>query len=261
MLYLDIDNEKEVNKYPFDERPVVVTIEGVNIPRYSYNMIDMPKVQQSLQNGEYTFSTLINAVMNEYYYTARDCFILQTQAQGIPNEKQADLLGKCLTKFRETSGGSGDMCSDYGVYRAAQIHNGELAALMCRGIISGINDIYCLSGDKSVMYYLDDGKDYDLHIFRSDYDIKEYSRQNIDITASMFDELKYQFEELRGFNTFAEMAQEVPLNCLEAYIQGALWGYVDEDNPNTTIKVAPTAEQYLRCADVQDKGGINSILK
>ena len=248
MLYLNIDTEKEVNKYPLNERPVLVTIEGVNIPRYSYNMIDMPKVQQSLQNGEYTFSTLINAVMDEYYTTARDSFIWQMQQQGVPNEKQADLLGKCLAKFRETSGGSGDMCSDYCVYRAAQIHNGELAALMCKGIISGINDIYCLSGDKSTLYYLDDGKDYDLYIFRSDYDIKEFSRQNIDITTCMFDELKYQFEELRVFNTFAEMAQEVPLNCLEAYIQEALWGYVGEDNPTTTIKVASTAEQYLRCA-------------
>lgn len=249
MLYLNIDTEKEVNKYPLNERPVLVTVEGVNIPRYSYNMIDMPKVQQSLQNGEYTFTALINAVMNEYYSTARDSFIYQMQQQGVANEKQLELLGKCLAKFRETSGGSGDMCNDYAVFRAAQIHNGELAALMCKGIISGINDIYCLSGDKSTLYYLDDGKDYDLYIFRSDYDIKEFSRQNIDITTCMFDELKYQFEELRVFNTFAEMAQEVPLNCLEAYIQEALWGYVSEDNPNTTIKVAPTAEQYLRCGD------------
>lgn len=248
MLYLNIDTEKEVNKYPLNERPVLVTVEGVNIPRYSYNMIDMPKVQQSLQNGEYTFTALINAVMNEYYSTARDSFIYQMQQQGVANEKQLELLGKCLAKFRETSGGSGDMCNDYAVFRAAQIHNGELAALMCKGIISGINDIYCLSGDKSTLYYLDDGKDYDLYIFRSDYDIKEFSRQNIDITTCMFDELKYQFEELRVFNTFAEMAQEVPLNCLEAYIQEALWGYVGEDNPTTTIKVAPTAEQYLRCA-------------
>lgn len=249
MLYLNIDTEKEVNKYPLNERPVLVTVEGVNIPRYSYNMIDMPKVQQSLQNGEYTFTALINAVMNEYYSTARDSFIYQMQQQGVANEKQLELLGKCLAKFRETSGGSGDMCNDYAVFRAAQIHNGELAALMCKGIISGINDIYCLSGDKSTLYYLDDGKDYDLYIFRSDYDIKEFSRQNIDITTCMFDELKYQFEELRVFNTFAEMAQEVPLNCLEAYIQEALWGYVGEDNPTTTIKVAPTAEQYLRCGD------------
>ena len=248
MLYLDIDNEKEVNKYPFDERPVVVTIEGVNIPRYSYNMIDMPKVQQGLQNGEYTFSTLINAVMDEYYSTARECFLRQIQEQGLSVNEQYRLLRECMATFRATSGGSGDMCHDFAVYRAAQIHNREITALMCEGIISGINDIYCLSSDKSVLYYLDDGKDYDLCLFRADYEIREYGRQNIDITASVFDELKYKFEELRGFNTFAEMAQEVPLNCLEAYIQEALWGYVGEDNPNTTIKVTPTAEQYLRCA-------------
>ena len=151
-----------------------------------------------------------------------------------------------MAAFRATSGGSGDMCHDFAVYRAAQIHNAELAALLCKGTISGINDVYCLSSDKNILYYLDDGKDYDCCVFRADYEIREYSRQNIDITASVFDELQYKFEELRKFNTFGELAQEVPLNCLEEYIQGALWGYVGEDNPNTTIKVAPTAAQYLR---------------
>lgn len=55
MLYLNIDIEKEINTKPLNERPVLMTVNGVNIPRYSYNMIDMPKVEQSLQNGEYTF--------------------------------------------------------------------------------------------------------------------------------------------------------------------------------------------------------------
>ena len=151
-----------------------------------------------------------------------------------------------MAAFRSTSGGSGDMCHDFAVYRAAQIHNAELAALLCKGTISGINDVYCLSSDKNILYYLDDGKDYDCCVFRADYEIREYSRQNIDITASVFDELQYKFEELRKFNTFGELAQEVPLNCLEEYIQEALWGYVGEDKPNTTIKVAPTAAQYLR---------------
>ena len=90
--------------------------------------------------------------------------------------------------------------------------------------------------------------DYELCLFRTDYELREYGRQNIDITACVFDELKYKFEEFRGVNTFAEMTQEVPLNCLKAYIQEALWGYVGEDSPNTTIKVAPTAEQYLKHA-------------
>ena len=246
MLYLNIDIEKEINTKPLNERPVLMTVNGVNIPRYSYNMIDMPKVEQSLQNGEYTFCNLINAVENEYYFTARECFLKQIQEQGLSVNEQYRLLGECMVAFRATSGGSGDMCHDFVVYRAAQIHNAELAALLCKGTISGINDVYCLSSDKNILYYLDDGKDYDCCVFRADYEIREYSRQNIDITASVFDELQYKFEELRKFNTFGELAQEVPLNCLEEYIQGALWGYVGEDNPNTTIKVAPTAAQYLR---------------
>ena len=251
MLYLNIDTEKEVNKYPLNERPVLMTIEGVNIPRYSYNMIDLPKVQQSLQNGEYTFCNLTNAVENEYYFTARECFLQQIQEQGLSVNEQHRLLRECMAAFRATSGGSGDMCHDFAVYRAAQIHNAELAALMCMGIISGINDIYCLSSDRGVLYYLDDGKDYDLCLFRADYDIREYSRQNIDITASVFDELQHQFKELRKFNTFGELAQEVPLNCLEEYLQEALWGYVGKDNPTTTIKVAPTAEDYLKVNNVR----------
>ena len=45
MLHLNIDTEKEVNKFPLNERPVMITVNGINIPRYSYNMIDMPKVK------------------------------------------------------------------------------------------------------------------------------------------------------------------------------------------------------------------------
>lgn len=82
MLYLNIDTEKEVNKFPLNERPVMITVNGVNIPRYSYNMIDMPKVEQSLQNGEYTFCNLINTVENEYYFTARECFLSKYRSMG-----------------------------------------------------------------------------------------------------------------------------------------------------------------------------------
>ncbi len=35
MLYLNIDTEKEVNKFPLNERPVLMSVNGVNIPRYS----------------------------------------------------------------------------------------------------------------------------------------------------------------------------------------------------------------------------------
>lgn len=38
MLYLNIDIEKEINTKPLNERPVMITVNGVNIPRYSYNM-------------------------------------------------------------------------------------------------------------------------------------------------------------------------------------------------------------------------------
>lgn len=152
MLYLNIDIEKEVNKFPLNERPVLMTVNGVNIPRYSYNMIDMPKVEQSLQNGEYTFCNLINAVENEYYFTVRECFLKQIQEQGLSVNEQYRLLGECMAAFRATSGGSGDMCHDFAVYRAAQIHNAELAALLCKGTISGINDVYCLSSDKNILY-------------------------------------------------------------------------------------------------------------
>ena len=152
MLYLNIDIEKEVNKFPLNERPVLMTVNGVNIPRYSYNMIDMPKVEQSLQNGEYTFCNLINAVENEYYFTARECFLKQIQEQGLPVNEQYRLLGECMAAFRSTSGGSGDICHDFAVYRAAQIHNAELAALLCQGTISGINDVYCLSSDKNNLH-------------------------------------------------------------------------------------------------------------
>ena len=113
-------------------------------------MIDMPKVEQSLQNGEYTFCNLINAVENEYYFTARECFLKQIQEQGLSVNEQYRLLGECMAAFRSTSGGSGDMCHDFAVYRAAQIHNAELAALLCKGTISGINDVYCLSSDKNI---------------------------------------------------------------------------------------------------------------
>ena len=58
MLYLNIDIEKEINTKPLNERPVLMTVNGVNIPRYSYNMIDMPKVEQSLQTVNIPFATL-----------------------------------------------------------------------------------------------------------------------------------------------------------------------------------------------------------
>ena len=246
MLYLNIDIEKEVNKFPLNERPVMITVDGVNIPRYSYNMIDMPKVEQSLQNGEYTFCNLINAVENEYYFTVRECFLKQIQEQGLSVNEQHKLLGECMVAFRSTSGGSGDMCHDFAVYRAAQIHNTELAALLCKGTISGIFDVYCLSADRGTLYLLDDGKDFDVCTFRTQYDIKEYSKQNIDVTACMFSELQYKYAELKKFNTFKEMANEVPLMCLHDYIQEMLWGFIGEDGGNTFLKITPTAAQYLR---------------
>ena len=79
MLYLNIDTEKEVNKFPLNERPVLMSVNGVNIPRYSYNMIDMPKVEQSLQNGEYTFCNLINTVENEYYWLCHNKWLILTR--------------------------------------------------------------------------------------------------------------------------------------------------------------------------------------
>lgn len=224
MLYLNIDIDKEENTVPFESRRLVTEVHGIAIPCYSYNMVDMPKVQEKLQQNEFTLCTLNNAIEHEYYNTAREYFITQIETLAVNDKEKTQLLYECVQTFKATSGGSGDITKDFAVFRAAQINSAEIAYMLGTGLISGIYDVYCLSADKSALYLLDDGKDFDLCTFRTQYDIKEYSKQNIDVTACMFSELQYKYQELKKFNTFKELANEVPLMCLRDYIQEMLWG-------------------------------------
>ena len=222
-----------------DNRPVITTLYGICIPQYPYKVSELPQELAGIESSDVfydIYDTVESAIDRQ-----RAAFKEQIEQQQLKAKAADERLRECMVAFEGSCGGCGCFQYDFEVYRATQLHNRALGALVSRHILSAMLSVFVLAADKEHFYYINEGLDDSDTAAERCYKI-DGSQHIIDITASLFDEMKRQ-GLAKGAQAFKEVATILSTDELADLVSRTLWG-LSSDQCSVVIKRVQTAAEY-----------------
>mgnify|MGYP000509608878 CR=1 FL=1 len=198
-----------------DNRPVIGTIYGIEVPQYPYKASEFP--QELAGIGEY-HDIFYDACMTveEHTVQQRDYFEAQLEKQGLSTEEFYKRLGVLMAAYRDSCGDgtTGDFQLDFETYRAENcLHSKGIKQVVADHTISSMWSIFCVNQDTKRIYYANDGTDYD----GFNETIDPTSRQVIDVTDCIYSEARSQGVSVPPLSD---------IEGLQEFLGRLLWGLV-----------------------------------